>query len=146
MFTSTSMLYPSLANEKLPDVLRLIRTLNVGPVTFFQLIQRFGTAAKALEALPDLSVRGGRQNPLVACPGEMAERELGAAIKYGARMVRYGAPEYPKLLQLINDPPPVITFVGQPHLWQTHDMVAIVGARNASAAGCQFATKLAKAG
>ena len=144
MFTTQSMLYPSLANENLVDVLRLIRTLNVGPVTFFQLIQRFGTAKAALDALPDLSMRGGRKNPLVSCPREIVDREMEAAKRYGATMVMYGAPEYPKLLQLINDPPPVISFVGHNHLWQNKDMIAIVGARNASANGCNFAGKLAR--
>jgi len=144
MFTSQSMLYPSLANENLHNVLRLIRTLNVGPVTFFQLISRFGTAKAALDALPDLSMRGGRRNPLTACPGEIAALEIENARRYGATMVMYGAPDYPKLLQLINDPPPVISFVGHAHLWQNHDMIAIVGARNASANGCNFAGKLAK--
>lgn len=139
-----TMPYPSLANDNLPDVLRLIRTLNVGPVTFFQLIQRFGTAAKALAALPDLSMRGGRKNPLVACPLEAAERELEAAGKYGARFIMYGAPDYPALLHMLTDPPPVISVMGHPHVWHNRDMVALVGARNASAHGCQFAQKLAR--
>lgn len=144
MFIPESIPYPSLANDNMLDVLRLIRTLNVGPVTFFQLIRRFGTAAKALEALPDLSMRGGRKNPLVACASEMAVRELEATIDYGARLIMYGEPDYPKMLQMINDPPPIITVVGHMHLWQKRDMIAIVGSRNASAAGCQFAAKLAK--
>lgn len=135
--------YPSLADDKLLDVLRLIRTLNVGPVTFFQLIQRFGTAAEALRALPDLSVRGGRRKPLVACPKEQAEQELEAATKFGARMILYGAAEYPRLLHTISDPPPIITVTGNVHLWQK-DIVALVGARNASANGCNFAGRLAK--
>lgn len=136
--------YPSLANENMLDVLRLIRTLNVGPVTFFQLIQRFGTAAAALEALPDLSIRGGRRNPLSPCPRDTAFKEMESLIAFGARVVLYGTPEYPKFLQTINDPPPLITVLGHLHLWQEKDVVAMVGARNASANGCQFAQRLAR--
>jgi DNA processing protein len=139
-----AMNYPSLASDKLIDVLRLIRTLNVGPVTFFHLIQRFGTAGAALERLPELSLRGGRRNPLTACGREMAQKEIDAVEKFGARMIMYGAPEYPKLLHAISDPPPVITVIGNPHLWQPSEVVAMVGARNASANGCQFATRLAR--
>ena len=43
------------------DTLRLIRTRNVGPVAFRQLIVRFGSASRALEALPELAARGGKQ-------------------------------------------------------------------------------------
>src|SRR6478672_5508368 len=93
-----SMQYPSLANDNTLDVLRLIRTLNVGPITFFQLIERFGTAAEALAALPDLARRGGRKHPLVACPQAAAYKEMDATQKFGARFITYGAPDYPKLL------------------------------------------------
>ena len=143
MFSLLARQYPSLANDNLMDVLRLIRTQNVGPVTFFQLIQRFGTAARALEALPELAMRGGSKKPLAATPKHIAEREIEATSKFGAKMVLYGMPEYPKFLHMINDPPPVITVIGHAHLWQ-RDIVAMVGARNASATGCQFAQKLAR--
>ncbi len=143
MLFSPSMPYRSLANENLLDVLRLIRTGNVGPVTFFQLISRFGTAAKALEALPHLAKAGGKKTPLVAFPKEAVEHELEAATKFGARFIVYGSPDYPALLHMINDPPPVITVSGHSHLWQNRDLIAIVGARNASANGCQMAQKLA---
>jgi len=137
-------MYPSLAHENTVDVLRLMRTLNVGPVTFFNLIQRFGTASEALAALPDLSLRGGRKNPLTACARETVLKEMDSAAKFGARFVLYGAAEYPKLLHSIGDPPPVITVVGHPHIWQKNDVIAMVGSRNASASGCQFAGKLSR--
>lgn len=143
-FSTFTMQYPNISGDNLLDVLRLIRTLNVGPVTFFQLIRRFGTAAEALAALPDLSIRGGRTKPLAATPRELAEKEIEAAQKFGARQILYGAPDYPALLHAINDPPPVITVMGNAHLWQGRDVVAIVGARNASANGCQFAQRLAR--
>lgn len=139
-----SMSYPSLHNQDLVDVLRLIRTLNVGPVTFFQLIARFGTAGAAIDALPSLSLRGGRRTALTAFSKEEALKEIAAVEKFGARMALYGSPDYPKWLMAVSDPPPVITVSGHPHLWQNKDAVAMVGARNASATGCQFAQRLAK--
>ena len=142
MFEQT-MAHPNLTNENICDVLRLMRTLNVGPVTFFNLIRRFGTAAEALAVLPDLSLRGGRKNPLTACPREIAMREIDLATKFGVRFVLYGTPEYPALLHSISDPPTVISVLGHPHLWQKKDVVAMVGSRNASASGCQFAQKIA---
>lgn len=138
------MQYPSLAGDKLFDVLRLIRTLNVGPITFFQLMQRFGTAGAALDALPDLSLRGGRRSALRPCPAELAAREMEAVEQFGARMILYGAPDYPKLLQALVDAPPILTITGNAQLWQQHDSIAMVGSRNASANGCQFAQKLAR--
>lgn len=143
-FSAFTMQYPSLAGDNMLDVLRLIRTLNVGPVTFFHLIERFGTASAALAALPELSIRGGRRKPLVACPREDALREMEATTKFGARMVMYGMLEYPKMLHAISDPPPIITVAGNPHLWQQKDVIAMVGARNASANGCQFAQRIAR--
>lgn len=138
------MTFPSLANENLLDVLQLIRTLNVGPITFFDLIKRFGTAKKALSALPELSRRGGSKIGLVPFLREMAEKEITACEKFGAKMIMYGSPDYPALLLNIPDPPPVITVRGDTKIWQDKSIVAMVGARNASAAGCQLAQKLAK--
>lgn len=139
-----AMQYPSLAADNPLDVLRLIRTNNVGPITFFQLIQRFGTAAEALKALPELSLRGGRYKALSACASSDAAKEIDAVRKFGARMILYGAPDYPRMLHAISDPPPILTVLGSPHLWQQKDAIAMVGARNASAAGCQFAAQLAR--
>src|SRR5690348_16556152 len=125
MIPHFSMQYPSLVSENPLDVLRLIRTLNVGPVTFFQLIKRFGTAAEALNALPELSLRGGRRNPLAACPHELALLEMQNTEKFVARMILYGSADYPTLLHAIPDPPPLITVMGHPHLWQKNDAIAI---------------------
>jgi len=144
LFSSDSMQYPSLANENILDVLRLIRTPNVGPVTFFHLLRRFGTAAAALDALPGLSMRGGRKTPLIACPVEMALKEMEAIISHGAKIILYGMEEYPKFLHMVHDAPPLITVVGHPDIWQNHDVIAMVGARNASANGCQFGQRLAR--
>jgi DNA processing protein len=136
-------MYPSLANEDLLDVLQLIRTLNVGPVTFFNLIQRFGTAKKSLTALPELSRRGGSKMGLIPFQREMAEKEIEDCAAFGAKMILYGSRDYPELLLNISDPPPIITVYGNEAIWQDKTLIAMVGARNASAGGCQFARKLA---
>jgi DNA processing protein len=138
------MNYKSLAHENLIDVLRLIRTQNVGPITFFQLMRRFDSAAEALEALPTMSLRGGRLKALTPISKAEAKKEIDAAENFGAKMILYGAADYPKWLLSIVDAPPILTVSGHTHLWQKKDCIAMVGARNASAVGCQFAQRLAR--
>lgn len=136
-------LHPSLTDSRLLDVLRLIRSENVGPITFFQLLRRYGTAAKALEAVPALAVRGGAKRPITLCPKSVAETELERTHLLGARYVCYGEAEYPPLLMQIPDAPPLLVTLGHTHLLHQKQAVAIVGARNASANGCNFARSLA---
>jgi hypothetical protein len=78
------------------DWLRLIRTENVGPVTFYQLLSRFGSAGAALEALPGLATRGGRRVLLAPYPRSFAERELAVAEKAGIALIAWGEPDYPE--------------------------------------------------
>ncbi len=132
---------PLPATERL-DWLRLIRSENVGPVTFFQLLERFGSAGAAIAALPDLAHRGGRTRPIGVCAKAAAEREIEELTRIGARLIAWGEPEYPPLLAEIYDPPPVITVRGHPHLFQ-RPIVAVVGARNASANGRRIARQIA---
>jgi DNA processing protein len=124
------------------DWLRLIRTENVGPVTFFQLLRRFGSAAAALEALPSLANRGGRHAPLTLFSRAAAERELAAVDKAGARLLAWGEPDYPEPLAAIDDAPPLLTLLGRGALLR-RPAIASVGARNASANGRRFARELA---
>ena len=129
--------------------LRLIRSDNVGPVTFRELINHFGGAAQALEALAELSRKGGRRQALRICPREIAEAELEAAGKIGARPIFTIEPGYPPALAAVDAPPPLLYVKGNTgHL--TRPMVAIVGARNGSAAGQKlarlFASHLGTAG
>lgn len=124
------------------DWLRLIRSENVGPITFFHLLRRFGSAAAALEALPELSRRGGRARALIVHPKTKAEDELAELTRLGARLVAHGESEYPPPLAAIEDPPPVIAVKGYRHL-ANRPAVAVVGARNASANGVRFARQLA---
>ena len=125
------------------DVLQLIRSDNVGPVTFFNLISYYGSPAKALEALPELAKRGGRKKPLVACDRGKAEAELDAILAYGATPLLFGDGSYPKLLQHCHDAPPLLMTLGDASLLNKPDILGVVGARNASANGCAFVKKIA---
>lgn len=129
--------------------LRLIRSDNVGPVTFRELINHFGGAAQALEALPELSRKGGRRQAVRICPRGVAEAELESAARIGARPLFTIEPGYPPALAAVDAPPPLLYVKGNAgHL--TRPMVAIVGARNGSAAGQKlarlFASHLGTAG
>jgi DNA processing protein len=121
--------------------LQLIRTPQIGPVTYRQLMTRFGDAATAIAALPALAARGGGRPPVVALRA-VAERELAAGAKMGARHLFLDDPDYPPLLAEIDDAPAVIMVRGALDLTQ-RPVIAMVGARNASAAACRFARQLA---
>jgi DNA processing protein len=123
------------------DWLRLIRTENVGPRTFRSLINEFGTAARAIERLPDLAQRGGRSLQVVS--EDEAQIELAAAAKIGVRFIAVGEREYPPLLRETIDAPPLLAVRGQLDVL-TRPAIAIVGSRNASAAGSRFASLLAR--
>ena len=122
--------------------LRLARTENVGPVTFRNLVARFGTASAALEEVPRLAARGGSKNFLLPDEGDIA-RELDALAKQGGRMIAACETDYPQGLKALEAPPPVISVLGHPHLFQ-REMIAIVGARNASALARKFADTLSR--
>ena len=127
--------------EDLGDRLRLLRTPGIGPVTFRQLLRRFGTPAAALDAVPDLARRGGGKAPIIRSCAE-AEREIARVEKLGARFLALGPGLYPRLLAELEDAPPLLIARGQAALLD-RQAVAIVGARNASAAACRFARGLA---
>lgn len=131
----------SLTDPDRRDWLRLIRTSNVGPGTFFRLLDRFGTAARALDALPDLARRGGRGGFRAASVAE-ADREIAEIRRLGAQLIARGEAAYPPLLAHIPDPPPLIIAKGRLDLLGKK-AIGVVGARNASANGRRFAEKLA---
>ena len=132
-----------LTDEQRLDWLRLIRSENVGPRTFRALINHYGGARGAVAALPDLARRGGASGGARVYPLADAEREIKAARALAVSFVALGEPEYPLRLQMIDDAPPLIAVRGKLAALG-HSMVAIVGARNASAAGVKFAERLAR--
>jgi DNA processing protein len=122
------------------DWLRLCRTETVGPVTFHALLRRFGSAAAALDALPHLS------RPVPVTARREAEAELAAIARFGGRLICWGEPLYPPTLAAIEDAPPVLTVRSHPEnlaRMLLAPMVAVVGARNASANGRRLARDLA---
>jgi DNA processing protein len=130
-----------LTEEQRIDWLRLIRSNNVGPRTFRDLINIYGSARRALEVLPKLARRGGAAGTHI-CTMEEAEAELKACRLHGIALVALGEPDYPGRLQTIDDAPPLIALRGKASLL-SQPLVAIVGSRNASAAGMKFAQGLA---
>jgi len=122
--------------------LRLIRSENVGPRTFRDLVNHFGGAAAALDAIPALGRRGGAKRPIRICSSGDAEKELEGLARIGGRLVALGERDYPPALAAADAAPPVLSVLGQGDLAQ-RPMVGLVGARNASAAGRSFAQQLA---
>ena len=129
--------------------LRLIRSENVGPVTFRELINHFGGAARAIEALPELARRSNGGRRIRICPRDVAEAELAAALRIGAVPVFTIEPHYPAALAHVDVPPPLLYVKGRAELLN-RNACAIVGARNASAAGIKLtrhcAARLGEAG
>ncbi|MBW8783901.1 MAG: DNA-protecting protein DprA [Novosphingobium sp.] len=127
--------------------IRLLRSPNVGPVSYAQLLRRFGDAQAALAALPDLAARGGA--PYRPAPEARIADEIAAVKRAGARYLFHDSPDYPPLLAMTEGAPPILIVRGEASL-AARQAVAVVGARNASAAAVKlsrdFAAGLAGAG
>ncbi len=133
----------SLTDSQKIDWLRLIRTENVGPITFYRLLERFGSAGKALDALPTLSKNGGRLKPQIPPPVSKIEAEFDALAKFGGEFVFAAESDYPLALSSTEDAPPVLAVRGNRKLLNRAG-IGMVGARNASLNGKKFAEKLAR--
>ena len=122
--------------------LRLARTDRIGPVTFKQLIDRFGSAERAVEALPDLLRRGGGHGHDLPPIAEI-EAEIEAGTALGARLIVLGDADYPEMLAAVDPPPPMLWALGDPSL-MSRPCIAVVGARIASAGGQRIARGLSQ--
>lgn len=122
--------------------LRLWRSDNVGPVTFRQLINHFGSAEAAIEGLPEMAMRGGAGRSPKVPHVSIIEDELAAVEKMGARIAGIGEPDFPRYLRLTPDCPPLVCYKGNAAVFQLPGL-SIVGARNASLSGIKFTAKLA---
>jgi DNA processing protein len=131
----------ALSEAERVDWLRLARSEGVGPVTFFGLLARFGTAGAAVEALPGLIAATGRKAMRVATRASV-EAEIAATAAIGGRLLAACEPDYPLALAALTPPPPVIAVRGDVSLFR-RPCVGIVGARNASAAGLRIARDMA---
>lgn len=133
---------PHLSDRQRLHWLRLIRTPNVGPASFRDLINRFGSAETAIEMLPEIMMAGGANRPVRVPSMAEAEAEMQLARRCGARFVALGEHDYPQTLTRMDNPPPLIAVKGTAAVFGLPP-VAIVGARNASLAGIKMARMLA---
>jgi DNA processing protein len=131
-----------LSDEQRLNWLRLIRSENVGPATFRDLINHFGSAAAALEALPGLAQRGGSAARIRIATRDAAMAEIASARRVGARFVGMGEPDYPRLLRGLDHPPPLLCVRGRVDV-EAPAFTAIVGSRNASISGMKLAARFA---
>ncbi|MGX5736919.1 DNA-processing protein DprA [Bosea thiooxidans] len=131
----------ALSDRQRLDWLRLIRSENIGPRSFLTLMNRFGGAEAALEALPELTRQAGR--PVRICSPAAAEREMAGLARLGGRFIALGEADYPLPLQAIDSAPPLIAVLGRAEALR-RPAVALVGSRNASAAGLKFTGRLAR--
>lgn len=122
--------------------IRLLRSPNIGPVSYAQLLRRFGTAVSALDGLPEIGARGKRRYAPVG--SARIEAEISAVRAAGARYLFHDSPDYPSLLSQLESAPPILTFRGNLAL-AARPCVAMVGARNASAAAVKLARDFAMA-
>lgn len=131
----------ALSDRQRLDWLRLIRSESIGPRSFRTLMNRFGGAAAALDALPELARTAGRS--IRICPLAEAEREMAGLVRLGGRFIALGEEAYPLPLQAIDSAPPLLAVLGQAEALR-RPSVALVGSRNASAAGLKFTGRLAR--
>lgn len=129
------------SDTDLVAALRLARSRNIGPVAYHHLVQRFGSAAEALNALPDIAAKTGKSRVVIASK-DSAEREIETVQGLGARHVTSYGPEYPALLSHMESPPPILIVAGDSSLAK-RPTLAMVGARNSSAAARKLAFQLA---
>jgi DNA processing protein len=135
------MMAGRLSDEQRIDWLRLIRSEGIGPRTFRGLVNRFGGAGAALDALPGFAGRRGR--PVKLATRAEAAREIEEAARHGIRFIAFGEPDYPRPLQAVDTAPPLLALRGSVAAL-SRPTVAIVGSRNASAAGLAFTERLAR--
>lgn len=132
---------PRLSDRQRLNWLRLIRTPNVGPMTFRQLVNRYGSAEGAIAMLPELTLNGGAMRAVRVPSLDEAEAETETAHRFGARFVAVGEADYPPLLRIMSHPPPLLAVKGHAAVFRL-PAVAIVGARNASLAGIKMTRTL----
>ncbi len=131
-------------SEKTINILRLIRSENVGPKTFIELVKHFGNACDALDHIAEFSIRGGRNKPIKICSRESAEKEIEKLNKNKAKLVTYADFEYSKLLLETHGFPPIMSYKGDISLLSANKLAAIVGARNSSINARAFAGRVAR--
>lgn len=140
--SSTHPPLPPTTEEDTVKLLRLLRSRRVGVATYYRLLAEYGSAADALSALPQIAKAAGVSDYAI-CPEGVVLAELKAGKAAGARLLIAGTPDYPKSLVQISDAPPMLWALGDISLLQ-RQMIALVGARNASSLGTRMAKRLAE--
>lgn len=130
-------------DEETLCILQLIRSENIGPKTFLDLIKLFKDAKTALARVPELAKNGGLKRKISLCTKKTAEDEVTKLQKFGGQIITYKSPHYPKLLNTVEDKPIVLSVKGQTALLQKRSF-AIVGARHASINACKFSSNIAR--
>ena len=134
-----------LTEEQRLDWLRLIRCDNIGPRTFHDLVKFYGGVGRGARRLARPRPAAAAQAaPSGSAPREQAEAELRAARASGIEFFALGEPDYPSRLEMIDDPPPLVAMRGDARHSFSGRSIAIVGSRNASAAGVKFAERMAR--
>lgn len=141
LFSSTHPLAPPTREETVVAWLRLIRSRRVGPATFYRLMGEHGSAAAALDALPDVAKAAG-VTKYASWSEEAAQDELKAGRAIGAKLLFRGGPDYPADLAELSDAPPILWALGDTSLLN-RPLISVVGARNASSLGTRMARRLA---
>ncbi len=141
LLPSPHPLTPPRSEDEWVSWFRLLRSRRVGPATFHRLMAEHGSAAAALDALPQVARDAGVER-YASCPSEVATAEMKHGRLAGARPVAIGADEYPHRLAQLSDAPPILWALGDPALL-SRPMIALVGARNASSLGTRMARQLA---
>ncbi len=132
-----------LADEERQDWIRLYRSENVGPVAFRRRLARFGSAAAALNAFPDLARSGGAKRSITIAKPAEAEREMADIVRLGGRLLALPDTDFPTALRAIPDAPPILCVLGRIDLLHA-SCIAMIGARNASTHGTRLAAQLAR--
>ncbi|HKL65465.1 MAG TPA: DNA-processing protein DprA [Roseovarius sp.] len=138
---STHPPLPPTTEDERVSWLRLLRSRRVGPGTFHRLMAEHGSAAAALDGLPEVA-RAAGVTDYRPCPAGVAEAELCAGENAGARLLTCADPAYPKALRDLPDAPPILWVMGDPGIL-SRSAIALVGARNASSLGLRMAKSLA---
>ncbi|WP_354687994.1 DNA-processing protein DprA [Candidatus Liberibacter africanus] len=133
-----------LTDDQKVSWLRLIRSDNIGPATFRDMINYFGSAEQALEMIPELTQQGGINKKARVYPKELAEKEIEIAHSYGAQFVALSEPNYPPALRYIDCPPPLLSIKGNLNAVCKKPAVGIVGTRYPSISGIKFTEKIAR--
>ena len=128
------------SKKEIIDWLQLSRSENVGPISFFKIIEHFQSVENALINFDKFVDSSKNSQKIKLCERSLAEEEFENTEKFGAKILTFNDPQYPQLLREIPDSPPLITVKGDLDLL-SQEKIAVVGPRNASFNAILYAKK-----